>query len=991
MLARTSLFMGVSLTSLILASNPASASGLNAEPAPLVAAPAEQGGTSSTDEKAIVQADIIVTGTRLPSTFTAPTPVTVVSADQLRTTSPSSVGEALAQLPAFSGSQVTSNLGRATSNFGAAQALLNLRNLGANRTLVLLDGERLPASNVNGSVDVNVIPQALLSRVDVVTGGASASYGSDAVAGVANFVLDTRFKGIKGEVSGGQTTYGDAKNIKGSLAGGWSFNDGRGRLVASIDYFNQTGIGLAPNGRDWFDHPAGFVTLPAGSATTFGIIPDARYSTMSFGGLVIRATNNAGKAVTVAGLSNYQFATGGGLTPFDFGTNTGSSFQSGGSGPVANNGLSPKQERINAFAHLEYDFSDTVTVFAEGLYARSFSDAESVYAYQPTTRAFTLYSDNAYVKANSALSALMSANNLASITVARLSADIPPLENRSTTTLARGNVGVKWKISPTWSFDASAAYASSRQLFGEYMTINRNLYAAADAVTDPVTGNIVCRSTLSGLDAGCVPINVMGPNAVDPKALSYISGWDWGDTRSKQATFSANIRGDLGEKLSLGAGPIAVALGTAYRSETTHRTVSPLSNITTSCTGLRASGCAAYNNVYGGYQTYNPAPLDGVLKVFEAYGELGVPLLKDAPFIRSLDVTLAGRATHYSTSGWTYTWKIGPSWQVTDELRLRITRSQDIRAPTVSELFSTVSGTGSVTSVLYPNSQSPGPLATTTVTVNTGNLALQPEVAQTLTIGAVYKPAWLYGFQASLDYYSIDLSGAITTIATQSIVDGCSAGNQAYCSLITVGGAPISSTAALNGATGISVRSAPINVAKVTAKGLDAEMSYATDLAGGKLTLRAIGNLALERTNSASIAPTGPVYIGAYGLTGGVGVPRWTLSLREGYEHPLSGNRSIGVNLEERIISAGHYNPNYTSAQFPDAQNNVPAYAYTNATLRYSTPVGGAKAEFFLTIQNLMNTTPPAIPAASTFQAPTNFELYDVLGRRWTLGVRAKL
>lgn len=983
---RIHLMLGASLAALVSA--PVFAAENDQAPGQGQVAPQAEG--AGNEGEPAKPSEIIVTGTRLPSTFTAPTPITVVSADQLRSTSPSSVGEALAQLPAFSGSQITSNLGRATSAFGAAQALLNLRNLGATRTLVLLDGERLPASNVNGSVDVNVIPQALLSRVDVVTGGASASYGSDAVAGVANFVLDTKFKGVKADLSGGSTTYGDGRNFKASLASGLSFGGGRGRLVLSGEYFYQTGIGLGPNGRDWYDRPAGFVTLPTGSATTFGIIPDTRYSTMAFGGLVIRATRTNGTAATVAGLSNYQFGPGGSLTPFDFGTNTGSSFQTGGSGPSAVNGLSPQQERINAFGHGEYDLTDSLTLFAGGLYARSFSDAVSVYAYEPTTRAFTLYADNAYVMQNTALSSLMAANGLASINVARLSSDIPPLENRSTTSLLRFNTGVKGQISPTWSYDASVAYAYSRQLFGEYMTINRNLYAAADAVYDN-SGKIVCRSTLSGLDTGCVPINIMGPNAVDPKALSYISGWDEGDTRARQWALGANLRGNLGDSFNLGAGPIGVATGVAYRAETTRRTVSPLSNIITSCAGLRATGCAAYNNVYGGYQTYNPAPLEGSVKVFEAYAELGLPLLKDVPLISALDLNLAGRATHYSTSGWTYTWKVGPSWQVTDDLRIRMTRSQDIRAPSVNELFSTVSGTGSVTSVLYPSSAAPGTLATTTVTVNTGNINLKPEVAQTFTVGAVYRPSWAQGLSLSLDYYSIDISGAINTIGTQSIVDRCAAGDQTYCALITVAGNPVNSTATLNGATGISIRSAPVNVATQTAKGLDAELAYATELGGGKLNLRAIGNYALERTNSSSTTPTGPIYIGAYGLAGGVGVPRWTLSLREGYEHTLGGERSIAVNVEQRIIAAGYYNPNYTAAQFSPAQNRISRYATTSATIRYTTPVGAAKAEVYLTMQNIFNVSPPAVPVASTFQAPTNFELYDVLGRRWTLGVRVKL
>lgn len=942
--------------------------------------------TSTSPAASADVSEVIVTGTRLKSGFNEPTPVTVMSAEQLQARSPVSVGEALAQLPAFSGTRTTSSLGAVSSGVGSAQALLDLRGLGSNRVLVLLDGERLPASNVNGSVDVNVIPQALLERVDVVTGGASSSYGSDAVAGVVNFVLNHHFTGLKIDLSGGETTYGDAAHGHVTVAAGHAFLDGHLRLEGSAEYFKEDGIPLGNTGRGWYDTGGGFVTLPKGSATTFGLIPDARFSTMAYGGLITSLTTSAGKTVTVPGLSGMQFGPGGALQPFDFGTNTGTAFQTGGSGPRAANGMSPDQEREGFFFHGEYDVSDHVTGFVEAMYNRSSTDAISAYSFQQTSKAFRIYADNPYLPAD--VAALMKANNIASFTLGRYSSDIPPIENKNVTTLQRLNAGFRGDLWSGWSFDTSLAYAVSEQNYQQYNTINRNLYAAADAVVNPATGQIVCRSTLAGLDPGCVPLDVLGVGAASPAAAAYVSGWNVGDTTDQQTAFNLNVRGDLGDKISLGAGPINVAVGGAWRRDKVKRKVDALSAITTSCAGLRKSGCDAYNGVYGGYQSYNPGPLNGSVSVAEAYAEAGIPILKDKPLVRSLNLDLAGRITDYSTSGVTYTWKIGPTWDVTDELRIRATRSQDIRAPTANELFSTVSNSSTQTNNIFPSSTAPGPLTTTTTTLAVGNPDLKPEVAQTWTVGAVYKPEWLPGLEGSLDYYSINIHNAISTIATQTIIDNCFSGDQSACALITVGGKAVSTTAGLNGASGVTISNAPLNVASIKTTGVDAEVTYTTEVFGGNLRLRGLGNWVDSFDDSSSKPPNGPVLIGAYGV--GAGLPRWTADLEAYYEHPLSDARSVSVDLAEHLIASGKYNPNRTDAEFPASQQHIPGVAYTNLTATYKFEAMGAREQLYVTVLNLFDKAPPAVPGPSTFQSPTRFDLYDVLGRRWTVGLKAQ-
>lgn len=932
---------------------------------------------------------IVVTGTRLGGGFNTPTPVTVLSADQLLASAPTSAGEALATLPAFIGSQSSSKLGMATSVFGAAQALLNLRQLGAGRTLVLLNGERLPFTNPNGTVDTNVIPQALLKKVDVVTGGASASYGADAVAGVVNFILDDKFEGAKLDMRIGETRYGDARNAHVTFAAGHAFMDGRLRVQGSVDAFIQSGIGFEPNGRKWFDQSAGFVTLPAGSATTFGIIPDVRFSTVTPGGLVTRVTSNTGAAINVPGLSNMQLAQGGAPVAYNTGSFAGSSFQSGGDGPRAVNALSPEQKRISLFGAASYELNDTTEIYLQTIYSRSYSDAKSVYVVSPGSRGFTIYADNAYL--TPALKSLMAANNVASFTIGRLNEDLPALENKNYSTLFRISTGIKGKLGADWSYDVGFAYGRSEQNFGQYLPGIRALYAASDAVVNPANNQIVCRSTLAGLDPGCVPINLLGPNAVSPEGANYIMSWDNGDTVDKQTLITANLRGTL-PSFDFGAGPISLATGFSWKVDNARRDVTPLGTTTVSCAGLRRTGCAANDGVYGGYPTYNPGPLAGRIAVTEFYAELGIPVLKDVPMFKSLDLSIAGRLADYSTSGTAYAWKLGANWQVTDDFRIRVTRSQDIRAPNINELFSTVTNVISQTSLLLPSSSAPGPLATSTSSITTGNPSLVPEVAQTLTLGGVYRPSWLPGVQLSVDYYNINLEKAIFSLTNQSIIDNCAAGSQSDCALISVGGTPVTSTAGLNGATAVSILVPPSNIGNIKTSGIDVELAASLHPLGGKLDLRFMGNYVLSYSNSSAVTPNGPIIIDSLGLLTNslLGIPRWTANLTQNYELPVGTNRSVVFGLEEQLIAGGKYNANYTPAQLSDADNTVPMVTYVNAHLAYKFAAFGGQQELSFNVSNLFNVSPPKLPLATTYQTSTNYFIYDALGQRFTLGLKAR-
>jgi outer membrane receptor protein involved in Fe transport len=928
--------------------------------------------------------EVVVTGSRLAAGFSAPTPVTSVSADQLAQISPDDVATALAQAPALSDSILSSQAGSASGAAGTnGQSLLNLRGLGVNRTLVLLDGQRMGTTNVQDSVDINMIPASLLKRVDVVTGGASASYGSDAVAGVVNFVLDTTYQGFKADVGVGTTTYGDATNGNLVVAFGKSLGD-NGRLIAGASLFKQGGVGLPPTKRNWNDNPfVGYPNPVAGTSPTFLVVPNARSSNGTYGGLITAVQGCTTAACKT--LINQQFGAGGALMPFQQGANAGASYASGGDGASMVFGISPAIDRENALLHAEWDASSNLTLFAEGLFDRTYTSLHAQYPYQTGSVAYTIFRNNAYLPA--AVASVFAANpTLASFTMGRFSHDIGDETVDTTEVVGRLSAGAKGRISDRWTFDASLAQQYTINNLDVIEPINRNLYAAADAVFNPA-GQVVCNSTLSGLDPGCVPINLFGPNAPSQAAIDYVKGTNRGDTLFKQTGFEANLRGDLGDRVTLGAGPISVATGVAYHRDTASRDVDPLSTITTSCAGLR--GCpTTLNGRYGGYQYYNPGPLYGWTGATEGYAEIGIPLLKDRALAQSLNLDLAGRMTHYSISGRQGTWKLGLQWAPNSSIMLRGTSSQDVRAPDVLELFSTPST--KVSFDLFPYSSAPTTTRVSAVNATVGNPNLLPEIAHTRTAGIVVSPSGVPGWHTSVDYYDIKIDHAIESLISQGVVDGCAQGNASYCPFITINGTPITSISQVTSTTtGLAVTGPAENVGVERSTGIDLESAYTHPLWGGTLTARLIGNYLIKEDLPTAI--TGCAQTGLIGAIGGClganGYVRWKGNVSVQYDTPR-----YGIFIQERFISSGAADP-WDVVGVTVNQNSVPMVEYTDLTLTYA--IGSlfdAPGKLYFNVTNLLNRSPPeTIISAGAYDAMTSYDVYDVLGRRFFLGYRIGL
>jgi iron complex outermembrane receptor protein len=907
--------------------------------------------------------EVVVTGSRLVSSgFETPTPVTVVTAETLANSMPSNIADSLRQIPAL-GSTLSSN--QTGSGTGAAgnngQANLNLRNLGTNRNLVLLDGRRTVSSNVNNSVDINTLPQNLVSRVDVVTGGASAAYGSDALAGVVNFVLDTNFVGVKGDIGGGISDYGDLASWKGSLAWGGAFAHDKLHIIASTAYSKQLGTEVnQPTGRDWWDKPYGLISNTTGKGPTNLVLPNILSSIGTYGGLI---TNTI--------LKGTQFLANGQVAPFNYGYSSGTQWQSGGDGAWIPYNFSPTQWRTANFVHATYEINDDVTIYAEAAfsYARVL-DHNQKPINQGSGNQYTIYAGNPFIPAS--VAAVMSANKITSFTMGRYMLDYPDVDILTGTRVARQVIGGKGRIGDSWKWEASYSNGDTNQLLAQKnLTKARETYAAADAVINPNTGQIVCRSQYynaagafvpggTGMDAGCKPQNLFGTNTVDPSTMGWTIGDSWKRFKLRQQVAAVTLSGDLGE-FRLDAGPIAVATGAEYRHEHGNATTDNISVQTIDFTGVRG-GPAALAGRLGPFRFANFQPFGGSYSVKEGFGEIGIPLLKGLPLAQALNIDLAARVTDYTTSGTVVTWKAGVDYQVIPDIRLRGTVSRDIRAPSLLELYN--GATFNSNAAFYP-ATGLGP-STTTVVITSGNPALVPEKALTQTYGVVLTPTFLDGFKASIDYYNIKIDGGIQTVATQNIIDNCYNNIPGFCDLVQVVGGTV------------RVRSPFLNLSVVKSAGFDFAADYRTSLFDNPLTL----GVTAQRLTAAY---TQPVAAAAIPTLGGNNDPKWRVNLRANYD---VGDWNFFV--QERYIGPKLVDAQRVEGVFVD-DNTVSKVFYTDMTITYSLEALGSRNQIYLTVNNLTNQNPPKdIGPPSSFEQPGNRTVYDWIGRYYSLGVRFK-
>lgn len=923
-----------------------------------------------------VASDIVVTGSRVVRDgYEAPTPLTVVSQEELQSQSPTNnIADFVNQLPSVAGSTRPANSRLSLSSGAAGLNTINLRNLGSTRTLVLLDGRRSVGSSVTNLVDVNTFPQALISSVQVVTGGASAAYGSDAVAGVVNFVLDKEFNGLKLSADTGVTDEGDGFNYSFDIAGGTSFADGRGRLLLSGEHAHRDGIFQVD--RDW--NQLGYRTIanPDYTATNGEPRNFVRFNTGTSnvlpGSIINASTSLAGSGVAANSLRGIYFGQGGSVNQFQYGTINSTTLTTGGDWQLAdtsrNIGLDAEEDRYGAFGRVSFEVAPWIDVFAQA----SYNWQKTLFNAGPqlTTggTAGTLRADNAYLINALGAQRLVGINT---VTIGTTAVDLPYRKTNNQRDTQRYLIGAEGQFelfgkSAIWDMYGQYGETNTREQLRDIMQPAR-MALAVDAVFAPVgnaagvpAGTIVCRSSLTAPSNGCVPLNRLGIGVTSQAAIDYVLGDPYRDQKLTQKVAGANLSFT---PFATWAGDVSLAIGGEYREE-------------------EVSGFVP-TEFQTGWAVGNYLPTFGGYNVKEAYLETVVPV--------GLGLVLNGaaRATDYSTSGYVTTWKVGATWQPVDDIRIRATQSRDIRAPNLSELFQ--AGTSRTDTVSDPfrtnpiTGESPLPGVTFRETT-TGNLNLRPERADSTSVGVVLQPRFLSGFSFSADWYQIKVKDAIDQFFAQEIINRCFEGRQEFCNAFTRN-APGSSDREL------SFRSSPFNFARITVRGFDFDASYRMPIdrlvPEGRLTVRALATHYIDTIVDTGVADVIPV--DSVGSNSGDGPPDWIFRASATVDTPSFSMTGVG-----RGISAGTYsnsriecltNCPTSTTQFPTVDNNrVSGLFYLDLNLTAKVDVRGTgDGEFFLNVTNVLDAAPLLLPEGG-LSANTTYS--DLFGRAFRVGFR---
>ncbi len=912
--------------------------------------------------------EVVVTGSRIiREGYEAPTPLTVFGQEQMQQNATPNLMTLLNDVPALSGNMLT------TSNIVTQQGQLgnqnpNLRNLGANRVLVLLDGQRTVGSSLAGVPDVGTFPQQLISRVDVVTGGASAVYGSDAVAGVINFVLDRMFTGVKGEISGGVTNYGDDKNYKIDLSAGIGFADNRGHILLSGEHMHNGGI-IGPHGRDW-DH-RGVTQLTNPSYTATNGQPQQLFATDNSG----IANLTPGGIITSGPLKGTAFGAGGTPFKYNYGPIYANPNMIGGDWRISdmrvNNDVDPRQTIDNIFTRISYDITDNLNAYIQYGYSQmtAYTNLNTVWIVGGSPQGLTLRTDNAYLPASVKAAAAAAGVTNFQLGTWNLDAGFVGNDNLYITNRLIGGFEGKFDAFDTsWKWNANYAYGTTMMkaiVFG--ILVQSRYRNATDAVVNPATGQIVCRVTLTNPADPCRPWNVfgVGVNDANSAAKAYMQVPSFQRGLIKQDTFAASI---TGEPFSLWAGAVGVALSFEHRLDDINVANDPFSQIQDRPFGI----------VPG---------LVGKQSVTEGALEAIIPLAKGENWAQAWDLNLAARFTGYEVSGFVTTYKVGTTYAPVDDIKFRFTYSRDIRAPNLQELFASTNAGGGNANVTDPFLKTSYPIG---LTLQKSNPNLTPEIANTIGVGAVLSPKFLEGFTASVDYWDVNVDGAIQQLLPQQVIDSCYSGQHAEL-------CPDIARAANGNIDVVTVR--PINLATKDVRGLDLEASYRMPISnlvsewGGTFSIHGLMTFYFRNYEDTKfIPPTN--HVGEN--SGSTAPPNWKADVSMTYSldpitFTLTGRAVSGGVINHEYIECKSGCPTSTAQHTTIDNNQIPGRAYLDANITYKLAVGESTTDLYLSVKNMFNNNPPPAPASFFYGVANISPLYDRLGAVYRAGVRFKM
>jgi len=1002
-------------------------------------------------EDASAEDTIIVTGSRIASPQAeSNAPLQVLGAVEIDQSGVSNVQDLLLKNPAF-GTPALSRTNSAFLTSGTGVATVDLRDLGSDRTLVLVNGRRV-VSSLSGSstVDLNVIPTQFLERIDVLTGGASSLYGSDALAGVVNFVYKRDFQGLEGNAQYGLTERGDDIRYQANLTMGANFDDGRGNIMVHLGYSNERGLLSRQRRNTYLDDSDGAAL--SGDLADYGTSVSPFLSGFAPQGSFTVGQRFNGDGDPIGSLYTFTYGPTGLLQPC---------FSSNGAGcvsakpaivdnpdtpdvneasPAVGNigtGTGPNGfnrqyyrtlavpvQRYNFAAVGHYDVTDNITMFFEGTYNKTRSSriiepfalaSDGTTGVYPSSGKMPI--ENYIIAPNGTTTIAVNpivpteilnlandsdGDGLRDIGFSRRMTEFGPRSGQTTRDFLRFVVGFEGTLGDKFNWDLSYNYGQvteNQVSNGQVNVVNfRNALAAMVDVND-VNGNglttdVICVSAEARAN-GCVPVNIFGEGKIDQKAVEYIAAQQSLQNSIKQQVIQGNISGSLFE---LPAGPLGIAAGFEYRKEESVEDNDALTN----------------QGLNGG----NKLPdTRGQFDVVEAYAEVKVPILADKPFFRLLEVGGAFRAADYSTIGTIYSYNVQGTWQPIEDLRLRATWARAVRAPNIGELFSGLSqtfpsglqdpcdgigatGGGALgdncraAAGVSANIAANGGAFTITQSdrqgisgFDGGNPNLKEEKSESWTVGAVLNPR---SFDA---LRNLTLTVDYYNIKIDKVISTVGRGtildqcyNQGNTALCDLIIRRPGATATNSAGSIEFINDFAVNAAKLETQGVDVTVNWFTPVNLFETEGRVNFNLAYTHLLQNDYTPLAGATVDRADGEIGTATDRFTGTL--GYS-----NDKFKWSFTGTYISRSYEDDVSWCSGFGDGSPrcvSVPAEFYLDTQVAF-TPV--EKFEFYLGVDNLLDNKAPNLLSNTTFNttgADTAADVYDIFGRRYYAGVRFK-
>ncbi len=970
------------------------------------------------DEQAPATTDtsstIVVTGSliRNPNIKLA-SPVISTSAAEIELKQGTNAEELLRDVPGL-----VPDIGSSVNNGNGGASFANLRGLGSNRNLVVLDGDRIVPANLSGVTDLNNIPVALVSRVDVLTGGAVTTYGADAITGVINFVTKKNFTGVELDLGDDITGHNDGNKFRADLTVGGNFADGRGNAVLSVGY--QKVEAVYQGDRDYSEYNVGSYS---GSGSGSGTAIPSRFSLRT-----VNPTTGAPHTGT------YSIdPTGGGLhsgyTPFNF--NPYNLFQT-------------PYERYNMFAKANYEVSDNLEVYARGMFSRNsvetivapsgvFGSTVSIPLSNPymssTLRnqicsgslsgVYTAFSPLSQAQCNAAATAASPSSPGYQTWTTVLKRRMPETGTRNSdfvTQMFDMKIGMDGKITSTINWDVHAAYGLSTN------TQSETGYVLTDHVQNALNASNTT-SCFSGV--GCVPLNIFGPEGSISQAMAgYLSSPSTTTIQTSLAQVHGQVSGDFGWKMPAAANPVSFALGTEYR----YYHATQQADILAQMPGELGGAGGAAPTINGGY------------KVWEGFAELVAPLVEDKPFIKLAQIEGGARYSSYKVPGGagenTWSYKTALTWAPSNGLKFRGSFAHAVRAPNIGELF-TPATTGLTNLLTDPCAGSApssnanlravclaqgapsssigsiaNPSAAQANVTSGGNINVRPETANTFTFGTVVEPVQVPHLSFSLDYYRIKVTNAITSPTATDLINACfgdSSGSGVTSSSASNPACTVIQRNALTGGLDGSSADTPGlygvlgNLGYLYTSGFDFKADYDHTFGAVRWNVDVTANHTIKQ--QFQVTPTSDVHecAGYFSASCGSIQPGWQWSVRNSlhyskFDVSLLWRHLSAINQETLDVTnnGAAYSgalPSGLGSLSGDNVNfgHISAYNYFDFSLRYAM---NSRLTFVGTVQNMFNKQPPIVGStigSTSFNSGNTYpSTYDTLGRRFAITAKLK-